>query len=102
MRNTMQGDGLKDKIDAADKETIEKKVQETLDWLDRNQLAETDEFEGKQKELEGVCNPIMMKVYSAGGAGAGMPGGFPGMCICICMQYMQIGVYMCANRCIIF
>ena len=24
-----------------------------------------DEFEAKQKELEGVVNPIMMKVYQA-------------------------------------
>ena len=27
-----------------------------------NQLAEKDEFEAKQKELEGVVNPILMKV----------------------------------------
>merc|ERR1712150_14520 len=41
--------------------------------------AEKDEFEGKQKELEGVVNPIMMKVYQAAGGG-GMPeeGGMPG------------------------
>merc|ERR1712088_994224 len=59
-------------------EKIEAAVQETLDWLDKNQLAEKDEFEGKQKELEGVVNPIMMKVYQAAGGG-GMPeGGMPG------------------------
>ena len=56
-------------------------LQETLDWLDRNQLAEKEEFEAKTKEIEGVCNPIMMKIYQSGGAG-GMPGaggpGFPG------------------------
>jgi len=60
------------------KKKIEKAVQETLDWLDKNQLAEKDEFEAKQKELEGVVNPIMMKVYQAAGGG-GMPeGGMPG------------------------
>lgn len=43
-----------------------------------SQLAEKDEFEGKQKELEGIVNPIMMKVYQAAGGG-GMPeGGMPG------------------------
>lgn len=53
-------------------------MQETLDWLDKNQLAEKDEFEAKQKELEGIVNPIMMKVYQAAGGG-GMPeGGMPG------------------------
>merc|ERR1711908_235392 len=78
MRNTLQEEKLKDKFEGDDQEKIEKAVQETLDWLDKNQLAEKDEFEAKQKELEGVVNPIMMKVYQAAG-GAGMPeGGMPG------------------------
>ena len=46
-------------------------MQDTLDWLDKNQLAEKDEFEGKQKELESIVNPIMMKVYQAAGGGGG-------------------------------
>ena len=37
------------------------------DVLDRNRFAEKDEFETKQKELEGIVNPIMMKVYKASG-----------------------------------
>merc|ERR1712161_56222 len=81
MRNTLQEEKLKEKFEAGDKEKIENAVQETLDWLDKNQLAEKDEFEGKQKELEGVVNPIMMKVYQAAGGGGGMPeggGGMPG------------------------
>merc|ERR1711897_13236 len=70
MRNTLQEEKLKEKIECA--------VQETLDWLDKNQLAEKAEFEAKQKELEGVVNPIMMKVYQTAGGG-GMPeGGMPG------------------------
>merc|ERR1719428_1200395 len=79
MRNTLNEEKLKDKFEDGDKEKIEKAVQETLDWLDKNQLAEKDEFEGKQKELEGIVNPIMMKVYQAAGGG-GMPdmGGMPG------------------------
>merc|ERR1712238_274531 len=79
MRNTLQEEKLKEKFEAGDKEKIENAVQETLDWLDKNQLAEKDEFEGKQKELEGVVNPIMMKVYQAAGGGGEMPeGGMPG------------------------
>merc|ERR1712078_701291 len=65
MRNTLQEEKLKDKFEGDDKDKIEKAVQEALDWLDKNQLAEKDEFEAKQKELEGVVNPIMMKVYQA-------------------------------------
>merc|ERR1711957_733883 len=80
MRNTLQEEKLKEKFEGDDRDKIEKAVQETLDWLDKDQLAEKDEFEAKQKELEGVGNPIMMKVYqAAGGDGGGMPdGGMPG------------------------
>merc|ERR1712169_112274 len=82
MRNTLQEEKLKEKFEGDDKDKIEKAVQEALDWLDKNQLAEKDEFEVKQKELEGVVNPIMMKVYQAAGGGGmpegGMPGGFDG------------------------
>ena len=44
-----------------------------------------EEYQAKQKEVEGVCNPIITKLYeSAGGAPGGMPdmggmaGGMPG------------------------
>merc|ERR1712188_82397 len=77
MRNTLDDEKIKDKFEEDDKKAIEDKVKETIEWLDANQLAEKDEFEAKQKELEGVCNPIMQKVYGASGAG-GMPGGMPG------------------------
>merc|ERR1739848_757100 len=83
MKNTLQEEKLQDKFEAGDKDKIESAVQECLDWLERNQMAETEEFEAKQKELEGVVNPIMMKVYqSAGGGGmpdmgGGMGGGAP-------------------------
>merc|ERR1740127_264026 len=59
--------------DETNKDNIEKALQETLDWLDRNQMAEKDEFDAKQKELEAVVNPIMMKVYQAAGGSGGMP-----------------------------
>ena len=72
MRNTLQEEKLQDKFEGDDKDKIEKAVQEALDWLDRNQMAECDEFEAKQKEIEGVVNPIMMKVYQSAGGG-GMP-----------------------------
>lgn len=55
------------------------KCNEVIRWLDANQLAEKEEYEHKQKELESLCNPIITKLYqSAGGAPGGMPPGFPG------------------------
>merc|ERR1712100_115642 len=82
MKNTLNDEKLKGKVSEEDKSTILSKVEETIKWLDANQDNEKEECEAKQKELEGICNPIMQKMY-AGGAGAGgmpggMPGGFPG------------------------
>merc|ERR1719158_1210659 len=83
MKSTIEDEKLKDKIGESDKEAITKKCDETIKWLDANQLAEVDEFQDKQKEVEGVCNPIITKLYQqAGGAPGGMPGmpgGMPGM-----------------------
>jgi len=76
MRNTVRDTNVASKLDADDKAKIEKAVEEAIAWLDANQLAEVDEFEHKLKELEGVCNPIVTKMYQ-GGAG-GMPGGMGG------------------------
>jgi len=78
LRNTLSEEGIKDKIDAADKEKLETAINEMISWLDASQTASTEEFEGRQKELEAVASPIMMKIYQQGGAGGGMPGGMPG------------------------
>ncbi|KAH9715891.1 Heat shock 70 kDa protein 5 [Citrus sinensis] len=81
MRNTVKDDKVAGKLAAADKQKIEKAVDETVEWLDGNQLAEVDEFEDKLKELEGLCNPIIAKMYQGAdgdvpmGGGADMPGG---------------------------
>ena len=84
MKTTMDDEKIKDKISDDDKKTINDKCDEAIKWLDANQLAEVEEFQDKQKEVEGVCNPIITKLYAAaGGAGGmpdmgGMPGGMPG------------------------
>jgi len=86
MRNTIRDEKVASKLEAADKEALEKAIDETIAWLDKNQMAEVEEFEHQQKELEKVCTPIITKMYQAaqaeaGGAGGmpgGMPGGFPG------------------------
>merc|ERR1712070_476217 len=71
LRNTLNDEekGVADKISEEDKEKLEEKVKEVLDWVDENQDADGDEYAEKQKELEGVANPIMSKIYQQGGAG---------------------------------
>merc|ERR1711912_89303 len=79
MRNTLNDEKVAGNLDAADKEKITKEIDTAIEWLDANQLAEVDEFQDKLKELEGICNPVIQKMYAAGGAGGGMPGGMPDM-----------------------
>ncbi|RYR03157.1 hypothetical protein Ahy_B06g081994 isoform A [Arachis hypogaea] len=52
---------------------IEDAIEQSIQWLDSNQLAEADEFEDKMKELESICNPIIAKMYQ-GGAGPDVGG----------------------------
>jgi L1 cell adhesion molecule like protein len=70
LRNTIRDEKIAGQLSSGDKEKLEKAVNETISWLDNNQLAEVDEFEDKQKELEGICNPIISRMYQ-GGAGEG-------------------------------
>merc|ERR1712202_119141 len=84
MKTTIEDEKVKDKISEDDMKKINDKCDEAIKWLDANQLAEVEEFNDKQKEIEAVCNPIITKLYQgAGGAGGmpdmgGMPGGMPG------------------------
>jgi len=77
MKTTIEDEKLKDKISDDDRQKINDKCEEAIKWLDANQLAEVEEFNEKQKEVEAVCNPIITNLYQEAGAG-GMPGGMPG------------------------
>ncbi|KAK8685400.1 hypothetical protein V6N13_041402 [Hibiscus sabdariffa] len=73
MRNTVKDEKIGGKLGGEDKKKIEDAIEQAIQWLDNNQLAEADEFEDKMKELESICNPIIAKMYQgAGGAGEGM------------------------------
>jgi len=81
MKSTVEEEKLQDKISDSDKETIIKKCDETMKWLEANQLAEVDEFLDQQKAVEGVCNPIVLKLEQAGSTEelpGELPGGTPG------------------------
>merc|ERR1712170_341267 len=77
LKNTLDDEekGIADKVEPAEKDELMNLIDETLDWLDENPDADTEEFQEKQKEVEQVSNPIMKKVYGAAG---GAPGGSAG------------------------
>ena len=63
----MKDEKIGGKLDPADKKKIEDAIEQAIQWLDSNQLAEADEFEDKMKELESICNPIIAKMYQGAG-----------------------------------
>ncbi|GAB5359692.1 hypothetical protein AAMO2058_000564700 [Amorphochlora amoebiformis] len=75
IKTTLNDEKLKGKIGEDDKKKVLKAVDDTITWVENNESAELDELEHKKKELEAIWNPIMQKVYAAGGAPGGAPGG---------------------------
>ncbi len=74
VRQTINDAKLKDKFSEDEKKQIETKVDEALKWVNDNPAASKDEYDSKMKEIEGIFNPIMQKVYQQAG---GQPGGMP-------------------------
>ena len=72
MKQTL-GDKMGEKLDAEDKEKIEKAVEEALEWMDANHDVEKEEYEEKLKEVQDIAQPIISKVYAESGGAA--PGG---------------------------
>merc|ERR1712209_370561 len=63
IKSTAEDEKLSDKISESDRKTILEKCNEIINWLDQNQTAEIDEYQDKQKEIEGICKPIISKLY---------------------------------------
>ena len=63
VKQSLNDEKLKDKFTEEDKTTIEEKIKEVQEWYDDHLESSKEEFEEKQKELESVFSPVMMKVY---------------------------------------
>lgn len=79
LKNSLSEDSFKEKVPEDERTKLESAITSAIEWLDNTQSGTTEEYEEKQKELEGVANPIMMKFYGgAGGAPGAAPGGAAG------------------------
>jgi len=83
LKSSISSDEVKDKIPAEDKSKLESAIEDTIKWLDSNPSGEKEEYEEKQKELEGIAMPILQSMAGGGMPGAGempgAPGGMPDM-----------------------
>lgn len=76
LRSSLKEEQLKSKLSEEDRKTVEAEIERVLEWLQRNESAEQEDFENKLKEIEEVCSPIIQRAMAAGG---GQAGGMPGM-----------------------
>jgi len=75
IKSSIEDSNIKDKLSESEKNMVKEKCNEAIEWLERNQMAEVEEFKDKQKELETLFNPIIMKLYgNRQQAGAGSCG----------------------------
>ncbi|XP_064466130.1 heat shock protein 68-like [Ornithodoros turicata] len=56
-----------EKLEASDKEKVLRKCEEIISWIDRNTLAEKEEYDDKMKDMQQVATPIMTKLHQGGG-----------------------------------
>jgi len=68
MKQTLEDDQVSSKLSADDKAKGLEAISSALKWLDANQMADKDEYEHRQKEVEKVCAPIVKKLYGGGQA----------------------------------
>jgi len=66
LKTTLSEQGISNKLSEDEKNNIKHQVEETLIWIDNNQLAEKEEYEAKLKELEEIWKPIATKIHGSG------------------------------------
>ena len=78
VKNSLNDEKLKDKIEESDKTIVNQTIEDTLKWLDDHQNDDKQVYDSKYTEVEQVFTPIMTKIYQQGAPPSGMPGGMPG------------------------
>merc|ERR1712006_76041 len=68
MKSAVEGSGDNNGLG----ENMDDAIKDGQDWLSSNPEADAEEIKEKQKEIEGICSPIIQKYYQgSGGGGAG-------------------------------
>mmetsp|Transcript_138082 Transcript_138082/g.257593 ORF Transcript_138082/g.257593 Transcript_138082/m.257593 type:complete len:295 (+) Transcript_138082:3-887(+) len=71
VRGTLERDDLKEKFTEEERTKVKDAVESAIKWLEEHQDASAEEYSDKQKELEGVVNPVMVRIYSEAGQDGG-------------------------------
>jgi len=66
LKSSLDTEEVKSKLASNELSSAQSALDAALKWLDANQLAEEEEFDDKQKELETMSRPLMTKIYGQG------------------------------------
>merc|ERR1712018_132754 len=50
IKSTLEDSNIKDKLSESERKMMTNKCNDTIEWLEKNQMAEVDEFKDKQNE----------------------------------------------------
>ncbi|KAA8534229.1 hypothetical protein F0562_031578 [Nyssa sinensis] len=66
MRNTVKGEKMSSNLSLDEKKKLEDAIEQAIQWLDANQLAEAHEFKNKMEELKSIFRLIFVKMEYGG------------------------------------
>merc|ERR1712012_1051538 len=69
IKSTLEDNSLRDKISNEERNTALEMVNETISWLDENQMADKEEYKDKQNQLENSIKPVVQKLYAGSQSG---------------------------------
>jgi len=75
IKSTVLGEDKMKKSLGSDLDLVTTTVDDTIKWLDDNRDAKTEDYEAKQKEVEGILMPLVQKAYKTNEPS--MPGSMP-------------------------
>lgn len=63
VKHAVEDSSAESKLSSAEIDMAKSKAIEVIDWLDRNSLAEKEEYQEKEQDMQRVCSPIMSKLH---------------------------------------
>merc|ERR1711944_349341 len=71
LNSSLDNEQIKSKLSSEELSGAQSALDDALKWMDANQLAEKEDFQDKQKELETMSRPLMTKIYGQGAQSCG-------------------------------
>nr|CBL53159.1 putative heat shock protein 70 [Psammechinus miliaris] len=64
VKSAINDTSAESKVSSNDKEVVTKAVDDVINWMENNSLADKEEFSFKLEELQKTCSPIMAKLHA--------------------------------------